>query len=68
MGHATDKLKHQAEEAKGKIKETTGDALDDDRMKREGQSEQVGANIKQAADDVKDAASTGMDRLKGDDR
>ncbi|WP_435738309.1 MULTISPECIES: CsbD family protein [unclassified Cellulosimicrobium] len=50
-----DKIEHAAEEAKGKIKETTGKAKDDERLEAEGKGEQSKANVKQAGDDVRDA-------------
>ncbi len=49
-----DKIKNAAEEAKGKIKEVVGDAKGDDSLKAEGKSDQAGANVKQAGEDVKD--------------
>lgn len=49
-----DKIKNAAEEAKGKIKEAVGDAKGDDSLKAEGKSDQAGANVKQAGEDVKD--------------
>ena len=50
-----DKIEHAAEEAKGKIKEGTGRATDDERLEAEGRGEQTKANVKQAGDDVRDA-------------
>jgi len=50
-----DKIEHAAEEAKGKIKEGTGKAKDDERLEAEGKADQAKANLKQAGDDVKDA-------------
>ncbi|PFG43592.1 CsbD-like protein [Isoptericola jiangsuensis] len=50
-----DKAKHKAEEAVGKVKETTGKATDNERLEAEGQADQSAANIKQAGDDVRDA-------------
>lgn len=50
-----DKIEHAAEEAKGKIKEGTGKATDDERLEAEGRGEQSKANLKQAGDDVRDA-------------
>lgn len=49
-----DKLKHAAEEAKGKLKEATGKATDDEQMEAEGKGDQTTANVKQVGDDVKD--------------
>lgn len=50
-----DKVKNKAEEVKGKAKEMTGDATGDDSMRREGQTDQSKANLKQAGENVKDA-------------
>ena len=50
-----DKIEHAAEEAKGKIKEATGKAKDDERLEAEGKGDQAKANVKQAGDDVRDA-------------
>ncbi len=50
-----DKMKHVAEEAKGKVKETAGKATDDESMENEGRVDQAKADLKQAGDKVKDA-------------
>lgn len=50
-----DDIKHSAEEMKGKVKESVGDATDIDRLETEGKVDQAKANVKQAGDDVKDA-------------
>ncbi|GAA5199824.1 MULTISPECIES: CsbD family protein [Arthrobacter] len=50
-----DKIKHAAEKVGGKAKEATGDATDNDRLKAEGKAAQAKAELKQAADKVKDA-------------
>lgn len=50
-----DKIKHAAEKAGGKGKEAAGEVSGDDRLKAEGKTEQVKAELKQAADKVKDA-------------
>lgn len=50
-----DKMKNTAESAKGKAKETLGGATDDDSMKNEGRADQKKADVKQAAEKVKDA-------------
>lgn len=52
---ADDKVRHAAEEAAGKVKEGIGDVTDDERLQAEGKAEQTKANLKQAADKVKDA-------------
>ncbi|MHC2998557.1 CsbD family protein [Microbacterium sp. HJ5] len=50
-----DDIKHGAEEMKGKVKESVGDATDNQRLEAEGKADQASANLKQAGDDVKDA-------------
>jgi len=50
----SDKIKNAAQEASGKVKETTGDATNNPDLEAEGQREQTEANVKQAAEDVKD--------------
>ncbi|WUS87211.1 CsbD family protein [Kribbella sp. NBC_00709] len=50
-----DKLRNAAEEAKGKVKEKTGEATDDRDLEAEGKTDQTKANLKQAAEKVKDA-------------
>ena len=50
-----DKISNAADEAKGKIKEATGKATDDERLEHEGKGDQAGANLKQAGENVKDA-------------
>lgn len=50
-----DKFKNAAEEAKGKLKERTGDATDDQDLQAEGQREKSAADLKQAAEKAKDA-------------
>ena len=49
-----DKIKHAAEKAGGKGKEAAGKATGDERLKAEGQTDQAKANLKQAAEKVKD--------------
>ena len=49
------KMKHAAEQAKGKAKEATGDATDNRDLQAEGQAEKSKADLKQAGEKVKDA-------------
>lgn len=49
-----DKMKHGAEDAKGKAKEKIGDATDNESMQAEGLADQAKAKAKKAVDDVKD--------------
>lgn len=50
-----DKIKHEAEDLKGKAKEKFGDMTDNESMQAEGLADQAKANAKKAADGVKDA-------------
>ncbi|MET4097675.1 CsbD family protein [Arthrobacter sp. UYCu712] len=50
-----DKIKHTAEKVSGKAKETSGKAADDDRLEAEGKADQKKADLKGAAEKVKDA-------------
>lgn len=50
-----DKLSNAADKAAGKAKETTGKATDDERLEAEGKADQGVADLKQAAEKVKDA-------------
>jgi uncharacterized protein YjbJ (UPF0337 family) len=50
-----DKIKNAAEEAKGKVKEKTGDATDQEALQAEGQAEESKADLKQAGEKAKDA-------------
>ncbi|HVE62242.1 MAG TPA: CsbD family protein [Mycobacteriales bacterium] len=54
---AMDKISNKAEELKGDVKETVGDATDDQQMENEGKKDQVTGNLKQAGEKVKDAFS-----------
>ncbi|GAB2567233.1 CsbD family protein [Kribbella endophytica] len=50
-----DKMKNAAESAKGKIKERTGDATDNEDLQAEGQADKTKADLKQAGEKAKDA-------------
>jgi uncharacterized protein YjbJ (UPF0337 family) len=54
----SDKVSNQAQDLKGKVKETVGEAIGDDRMRAEGKMDQRKAALKGAGEKVKDAAST----------
>jgi uncharacterized protein YjbJ (UPF0337 family) len=49
------------DEAKGRMKEAAGDMMDDDQMKREGKTDQMGATIKDKANKVVDKAKDLVD-------
>ncbi len=58
-----DKIRHEAEEAKGKAKEALGRATGDERMEMEGQGDQASAGVKKVGDKVADAGRDLKDRL-----
>ena len=51
-----DKAENKGENLGGKLKEGTGKATGNERVEAEGQADQASANVKQAGDDVADAA------------
>lgn len=50
-----DKFSNKAEDAKGKLKEATGKATDDESLEAEGKGDQTKSDIKGAGEKVKDA-------------
>ncbi len=50
-----DKISNATEDAKGKMKEATGKATDDESMEAEGKGDQVKSDIKGAGEKIKDA-------------
>jgi uncharacterized protein YjbJ (UPF0337 family) len=50
-----DKVKNAADSAKGKMKEKTGDATDNEDLQAEGQADKSVADLKQAGEKAKDA-------------
>ncbi|HYH48877.1 MAG TPA: CsbD family protein [Acidimicrobiia bacterium] len=49
-------MESNMDDAKGRMKEAAGDLMDDDEMKRQGKTDQMGATIKEKASDVVDKA------------
>ena len=49
-----DKIGNEAEHLGGKAKEATGNATDNDKLKAEGQADQVKADAKKVGENVKD--------------
>ena len=49
-----DKISNAAEDMGGKAKEATGNATNNDRLKAEGQTDQVKADAKKVGESVKD--------------
>jgi uncharacterized protein YjbJ (UPF0337 family) len=54
----SDKAKNKAQEVKGKVKETTGKAVGNERLEAEGVADQTAGDVKQAGEKVKDAAKS----------
>ena len=50
-----DKARNKMDEMRGDAKEKIGDATGDPALRRQGEREQAGANLKQAGEKVKDA-------------
>ena len=57
MGSTTDKIK-------GRVKEAVGVITDNDRLKREGQTDQVVGEVKEAAEKVKDTVERVVEKIK----
>lgn len=51
----SDKIKHAAEDAVGKVKEATGKVTGNESLEAEGQADQAKADAKQTGDKAKDA-------------
>jgi uncharacterized protein YjbJ (UPF0337 family) len=49
------KTRNKAQELKGQVKEAAGRASDNPRLEAEGRGDQTKANLKQAAEKIKDA-------------
>ena len=52
---ARNKTRNKSQELKGQVKEATGRVTGDPRLEAEGRADQTKANLKQAAEKVKDA-------------
>ncbi len=50
-----DKAGNKAEDLKGKVKESTGKATNDDSLEAEGKTDQSKSSLKRAGENVKDA-------------
>ena len=57
MGSTTDKIK-------GRVKEAVGVITDNDRLKREGQTDQVVGEVKEVAEKVKDKVERVVEKIK----
>jgi uncharacterized protein YjbJ (UPF0337 family) len=54
-GRARNKARNKSQELKGQVKEAAGRVTDNPRLEAEGRADQTKANLKQAAEKVKDA-------------
>jgi len=54
----------KADEVKGRVKEAVGDLTGDERTKAEGQKDQAGAKVKQAAEDARDKVEDLAEKAK----
>lgn len=50
-----DKIKHVAEDVKGKVEEVAGKVTGDEKLEAEGKVDQSKADLKKAGENVKDA-------------
>jgi uncharacterized protein YjbJ (UPF0337 family) len=57
MGSTTDKIT-------GRVKEAVGVLTDNDRLKREGQTDQVVGEVKETAEKVKDKVARVVEKVK----
>lgn len=58
-----DKFSNKTEDAKGKVKETTGSATGNESLENEGKGDQASASVKEGVENVKDAAKNLKDGL-----
>lgn len=58
-----DRMKHRAEDLKGRGKEALGAATDDDSLKAEGEADQRKAGLKEKIEDVKEKVEKKLDDL-----
>lgn len=64
MGSTKDKAEGKFDAAKGKVKETAGEATDDRSMEKEGRVDQAKGKGKEALGHAKDAARKAKERVK----
>lgn len=58
-----DQIKGRAQDAKGKIKEATGKAIGNDRMRSQGQMDQATGKVQSQVGDAKEAVKRQIDKL-----
>ena len=62
MSSTEDKMKGNANEAMGKIKQGVGGAMDNERLRREGENPEIKGDAQQVTGDAKDTIKKGVDR------
>ncbi|HXT09528.1 MAG TPA: CsbD family protein [Roseiarcus sp.] len=62
MSSTTDKIKGAGNDAMGKVKESAGRALDDDKMRAEGLAQQAKGKAQKAVGEAKDAVKDAVDK------
>jgi uncharacterized protein YjbJ (UPF0337 family) len=60
-----DKIGNKVEDLGGKAKEATGNVTGDEQLQAEGKAHQAKAGLKDAVEDVRDAAGDVVDKVKG---
>lgn len=58
-----DQVKGRVEEAKGHVKETTGELTGNERLKNEGRADQVTGKVQSGYGDAKEKVKEGIDKL-----
>jgi uncharacterized protein YjbJ (UPF0337 family) len=58
-----DKASNEAQDLKGKVKETVGSAIGDDDLRAKGKTDQAKSALKDVGEKVKDAASSVKDTI-----
>ena len=57
-------MRKSKDDLKGRFKKAVGDLTDNDRLRREGQADQAGAKVKDAAQKLKDKVDGAVDDVK----
>jgi uncharacterized protein YjbJ (UPF0337 family) len=52
------------DDIKGRVKEAAGDLTNDDRLQREGKTDQMAGKVKEMVDDAKDKVEDAVDAVK----
>ncbi|MEO7151564.1 MAG: CsbD family protein [Burkholderiaceae bacterium] len=58
-----DQVKGRIDQAVGKIKEETGDLLDDKQLEEKGRAEKIGGKVQAEYGNVKENVKDGIDKL-----